>query len=77
MVDGVLGCVDDVVSHVVVEHNSVLEAAVILHLVVEERVVLAQVLSQDFVQIKTHGSELQGQEEAACMHVFWPMRPLQ
>ena len=22
--------------------------------------------------IKTHGSELQGLEEAACTHVFWP-----
>ena len=22
--------------------------------------------------IKTHGSESQGQEEAACMRVFWP-----
>ena len=27
--------------------------------------------------IKTHGSESRGQEEAACMHVFWPTRPLQ
>ena len=27
--------------------------------------------------IKTHGSELQGQEEAACTHVFWPTQPLQ
>ena len=27
--------------------------------------------------IKTHGSESRGQEEAACMRVFWPMRPLQ
>ena len=27
--------------------------------------------------IKTHGSELRGQEEAACMRVFWPTRPLQ
>ena len=27
--------------------------------------------------IKTHGSESQGQEEAACMRVFWPTRPLQ
>ena len=26
--------------------------------------------------IKTHGSESRGQE-AACMRVFWPMRPLQ
>ena len=29
------------------------------------------------VDIKTHGSESQGQEEAACMRVFWPTRPLQ
>ena len=28
-------------------------------------------------QIKTHGSESRGQEEAACMRVFWPTRPLQ
>ena len=28
-------------------------------------------------QIKTHGSESWGQEEAAYMHVFWPMWPLQ
>ena len=27
--------------------------------------------------IKTHGSESRGQEEAACMRVFWPTRPLQ
>ena len=27
--------------------------------------------------IKTHGSESRGQEEAACMCVFWPTRPLQ
>ena len=26
--------------------------------------------------IKTHGSESQGQEEAECMCVFWPTRPL-
>ena len=23
-----------------------------------------------------HGNELQGQEEAACMCIFWPTRPL-
>ena len=28
-------------------------------------------------EIKTHGSESRGQEEAACMRVFWPTRPLQ
>ena len=27
--------------------------------------------------IKTHGSESRGQEEAACMCVVWPTRPLQ
>ena len=27
--------------------------------------------------IKTHGSESRGQEEASCMRVFWPTRPLQ
>ena len=26
--------------------------------------------------IKTHGNESRGQEEAACMHIFWPTRPL-
>ena len=25
--------------------------------------------------IKTHDSELRGQEETACMRVFWPTRP--
>ena len=45
MVDGVLGSVDHVVRHVVEEHNVVLEVVPILHLVVEERVVLAQALS--------------------------------
>ena len=30
-----------------------------------------------FNGIKTHGSESRGQEEAACMRVFWPTRPLQ
>ena len=28
-------------------------------------------------KIKTHGSESRGQEEAACMRVFWPTQPLQ
>ena len=28
-------------------------------------------------KIKTHGSESRGQEEPACMRVFWPTRPLQ
>ena len=27
--------------------------------------------------IKTHGSESRGQEEAVCMRIFGPMRPLQ
>ena len=31
----------------------------------------------DMQYIKTHGSESRGQEEAACMRVFWPTRPLQ
>ena len=30
-----------------------------------------------YQQIKTHGSESRGQEEAACTRVFWPTRPLQ
>ena len=30
-----------------------------------------------YSRIKTHGSESRGQEEAACMCVFWPTRPLQ
>ena len=51
MVDGVLGCVDRVVRHVVVEHNVVLEVVLILNLVVEEEIVLAQELSQDHVQV--------------------------
>ena len=51
MVDGVLGCVDRVARHVVVEHEGVLEVVVILHLVVEERIVLAQEMSQDHVQV--------------------------
>ena len=29
------------------------------------------------LKIKTDGSESRGQEEAACMRVFWPTRPLQ
>ena len=29
------------------------------------------------MSIKTSGGELRGQEEAACTHVFRPMRPLQ
>ena len=44
MVDGVLGYVDHVVSHVMVEHRFVLEDVIILHLSVEETTVLAQVL---------------------------------
>ena len=40
---------------------------------------LADILITDYywVLIKTHGSESRGQEEAACMRVFWPTRPLQ
>ena len=30
-----------------------------------------------YIYIKTHGSESRGQEEAACMRVFWPTQPLQ
>ena len=51
MVDGVLGGVDGVVGDAVVEDEDVLEVVPILHLVVEERIVLAQVLSQDHVQV--------------------------
>ena len=51
MVDGVLGSVDHVVRHVVEEYNVVLEVVSILHLVVEERIVLVQVFSQDHVQV--------------------------
>ena len=29
------------------------------------------------LRIKTSGSELQGQEEVACVRVFRPIRPLQ
>ena len=29
------------------------------------------------LNIKTHGSESRGQEEAACMRIFWPTQPLQ
>ena len=41
----------DRVRHVVVQQSLVLDVAVILHLHVEERIVLAQVLSQDRVHI--------------------------
>ena len=40
MVDGVLGCVDHVVRHVVVEHKVVLEVVAILNLPVAEVFVL-------------------------------------
>ena len=40
MVDGVHGCVDYVVRHVVVEHKVVIEVVVVLHLTVEEMIVL-------------------------------------
>ena len=29
-------------------------------------------ISKTIAKIKTHGSEFQGQEEAAFVHVFWP-----
>ena len=51
MVDGLLVCMDRVVRHVVVEQSLVLDVAVILHLHVKERIVLAQVLSLDHVHI--------------------------
>ena len=50
MVDGLLVCMDRV-RHVVVKQSLVLDVAVILHLHVKERIVLAQVLSQDRVYI--------------------------
>ena len=40
MVDGVHGRVDHVVRHVVVEHKDVIEVVAILHLTVEEMIVL-------------------------------------
>ena len=43
MVDGVHGCVDHVVRHVVVEYKIVLEVVTILHLTVMEEIALAQV----------------------------------
>ena len=39
------------------------------------KLLLTPTQSRDY--IKTHGSESRGQEEAACMRVFWPTRPLQ
>ena len=30
-----------------------------------------------YADIKTHGSESRGQEEAVCTRVFWPTQPLQ
>ena len=44
MVDGVLGCVDHVVRHVVEEHIVVLEVVTILSLPVMEAFVLVQAL---------------------------------
>ena len=44
MVDGVHGGMDHVVRVVVVEHDNVLECVTILHLPVEEVIVMAQVL---------------------------------
>ena len=38
---------------------------------------LFQELQGKQILIKTHGSESRGREEAACMCVFWPTRPLQ
>ena len=32
---------------------------------------------KSMIYIKTHDSELRGQEEAACMRIFWPTQPLQ
>ena len=32
-----------------------------------------KVLAMYIELIKTHGSESRGQEEAACMRIFWPM----
>ena len=40
MMDGVLGCVDHVVRHVVVEHKVVLEAVTIPQLTVEGKLAL-------------------------------------
>ena len=38
---------------------------------------IASCCIESYTGIKTHGSESRGQEEAACMRVFWPTRPLQ
>ena len=48
-VGGVHGCVDHVVRHVVVDRKSVPEVAPILHLAVDQKGVLAQVLLQNHV----------------------------
>ena len=40
-------------------------------------IALSADIEKAFLIIKTHGSESRGQEEAACMRVFWPTRPLQ
>ena len=45
MVDGVHGLVGHVVGHVVKEHKPVLEVVTILHLPVEEKVAMGQVLT--------------------------------
>ena len=51
MVDGVLGHVDHVVRHVVMEHNIVLEVVIVPNLFMKEEIVLAQEMKQDHVQV--------------------------
>ena len=44
---------------------------------IKEHIVNDKDTGNVYFDIKTHGSESRGQEEAACMRVFWPTRPLQ
>ena len=60
--------VGSVVSPVITVYGKLCKLIIhIIHLLIDSILVL----------IKTHGSESRGQEEAACMRVFWPTRPLQ
>ena len=44
---------------------------------IKEVIKYIAIFIEGFFLIKTSGSESRGQEEAACVHVFGPMRPLQ
>ena len=63
------------VQRAIEEANALLETELDVEDLDKEEMDVESLINK--LTIKTHGSESRGQEEAACMRVFWPTRPLQ